>query len=341
MATPADSIQNICSQRRIQMQFNVPPVRLIPISPYSQEGGGYTQAQLDMRRKAEILAYSSNRMPTQTNNITKLGRWSQIVRGSYRNNYCPNDETIPTPTSSCNVPGPIMMLYKDPTIPLYNFATNNDAYAIINSETPSGWTIVNNSDIQCFSETDTNFATLIIRDIIENSSYRFSIFTPMAIYVNGTTTSSGLGNQSITLTIPSIICTVYYNNNSVISVSSQNSPNLISLNGTSISSFTKTITIRAPSNIGTGTFNYSAVVYLGTLSISGLNLPTVPGYVYEFNIGTQVTAELTNISNSYTYGTYINVSQGAISTYNSPPNNINTISTQYNGSYTPFELSGI
>ena len=49
-----------CYRRKIRMLFNEPPPRLEIVSPYSVEGGGYTKAQLDMRRKAEILQYKTS-----------------------------------------------------------------------------------------------------------------------------------------------------------------------------------------------------------------------------------------------------------------------------------------
>ena len=49
------SAEEICRQRKLFMQFNVPLSRLTKQSPYD---GTITQQQLDMRRKAEILKYS-------------------------------------------------------------------------------------------------------------------------------------------------------------------------------------------------------------------------------------------------------------------------------------------
>lgn len=210
MTTPTDTItqtlQNLCELRRLKFLNNIPPQRLMLTSPY--EGSTYTQGDLDMRRKAEILAYKSNKTSNQTNSLTRSERWAQIVRGRKKNNtevklitttnatsastlstsvsvnsvtdiavgqtvigtgipngttvnsidsdtliltlsgnasvpnntvlsfyniiplYCPSKRT---PTSSCGVPGPIIDLYKDDTVPLYNYATNVDAYAILNN----------------------------------------------------------------------------------------------------------------------------------------------------------------------------------------------------------------
>jgi hypothetical protein len=76
---------DICKQRKRQQLFSTPPIRLeLQKSPYEiqQNGKKYTKNQLDMRRKAEILKYSSNVMSTQTNSFTKSQKWAHLV-----NNY--------------------------------------------------------------------------------------------------------------------------------------------------------------------------------------------------------------------------------------------------------------
>lgn len=113
----------------------LPRVELQP-SPYGQ----YTKYQLDMRRKAEILKYKSNKQNSKTNNLTKTQIYVNAVNG-YNNigkstvdkilngeTTCPNDDLIPTPTSSSDIPGPIIYLINDETVPLYNYVTNPDAY---------------------------------------------------------------------------------------------------------------------------------------------------------------------------------------------------------------------
>ena len=113
----------------------LPRVELQP-SPYGQ----YTKYQLDMRRKAEILKYKSNKQNSKTNNLTKAQIFVNVVKG-YNNMgqstvnkiskgeiTCPNDDLIPTPTSSSDIPGPIIYLINDETVPLYNYVTNPDAY---------------------------------------------------------------------------------------------------------------------------------------------------------------------------------------------------------------------
>ena len=92
----------------------------------------FLTADLDMRRKAEILQYNGS--STQGGrNQTRAQYFAQLNRkGSSRyadfSNYitsirtCVNNkDNIPTSTSSSNVPGPPMNIIYNPSIPLYNY----------------------------------------------------------------------------------------------------------------------------------------------------------------------------------------------------------------------------
>ena len=101
-----------------------PGPRYNPVSPYPN----YTQAQLDMRRKAEILQYKKN--STQTTQLTKSQRFASVVNGSYQansNKVCNKDLLQPTPSSASGIPGPLTILRYDPTVPLYNYQTKQNA----------------------------------------------------------------------------------------------------------------------------------------------------------------------------------------------------------------------
>ena len=129
----------ICINRRNSQLNNIPPPRFdnLLTSPYLPENGGFTQKQLDMRRKAEILTYNSNRM-LKTNSLTKSQKFSTIAKNNLTNipvynNKCftnENGQFILTPTSSCDVPGPTILLYNDQNIPLYKFSDGNTNKAI-------------------------------------------------------------------------------------------------------------------------------------------------------------------------------------------------------------------
>jgi hypothetical protein len=127
----------ICFNRAHRLLNNVPSSRFELISPYPT----YTQQQLNMRRKAEILKYNHS---SQSNRITRSEQWAQYARGTSSTSRfvnrvdpasnvlpCGSDDMIPTPSSSCNVPGPITFFVRDVTIPLYLYQSNNRNYGII------------------------------------------------------------------------------------------------------------------------------------------------------------------------------------------------------------------
>lgn len=109
--------------RRLAL-FNIPQTRYTPTSPYP----AHTKQQLDMRRKAEILKYKSN-MVSKTNNLTKKQTYASLAQSGSNpyNNFlaqltssCPANDTKPTISTASDVPGPPMMLYMDPSVPVYN-----------------------------------------------------------------------------------------------------------------------------------------------------------------------------------------------------------------------------
>lgn len=117
-----------CTERLNQMLNNVPPARYTPPSPYPK----YTQYQLDMRRKAEILKY--NNSSTKTNNPTKKQQFAYIVSrasngggaaASLSQQCAASDQGASTPLPSyfSGVPGPVTMLFNDPSIPLYRYSS--------------------------------------------------------------------------------------------------------------------------------------------------------------------------------------------------------------------------
>lgn len=107
-------------------------------------GGNYSQYELDMRRKAEILQYKSNQ-----NNPTQKQLWSMLNKGElYRkktwatqgiNSTNPNTnnltlignnlvcnpgalfQPIVNPSYASDVPGKTIGLYLDPAVPLTNY----------------------------------------------------------------------------------------------------------------------------------------------------------------------------------------------------------------------------
>ena len=96
------------------------------VSPYDESNNqnslytrAYTQDELNMRRKIEILKYNKNSMESKTNTLSyETGRAWNL---STKRKSCPQDDLLPSSTADCNIPGPIQTIQYDPTIPLYNY----------------------------------------------------------------------------------------------------------------------------------------------------------------------------------------------------------------------------
>jgi hypothetical protein len=348
MANINMNLDLICSLRKRQQLFAMPSFRATPISPYPQ----YTQQQLDMRRKAEILQYAGNRMNTKTNSLTQTGRYAQIISGKYQSRpytttytetasyvfdnvlqadrvvitrtpvysnpdpSCPLDDMIPRPTSSSDVPGPIVNLYNDTSIPLYNYLGSADkSYAITDvietdtfktknadENTYSFYTITTSAnglnEIQT-EPTEITLSTIFITNIVDSPQYVYELNVPMGIHFEGkyktTTTEAAFSEIGISIPLKGFNPQVIFGKN-------------VSCNATSISNVTFNITNKSEDFAGT--------IYVGMLKIKDINLYTAPGYIYDINILTDMVlttnspAERENFISRYEfkYGLYYNIS---------------------------------
>jgi len=195
-----------------------PLIRFNVISPYTNpitgESNNITEQQLNMRRKVEILKYESNRMPSQTNSLTKKQKWSRLSTQTAPNgrgaaSSCIPDASIKIPTSSPDVPGKVMLLYEDPTIPLYNYIiTRSYAYNVPN---PNGyWDTTVNTNVGIYSGIETGVFTLAILPNINKSSYKFTLSTPIGIRAQGIFKAAS-SHTTIKINVSSAILNVYCN----------------------------------------------------------------------------------------------------------------------------------
>jgi hypothetical protein len=351
-----------CQQRKMQMLFNIPPIRYEKVSPYTQYPQ-FSQRDFDMRRKVEILKYEGNNTNTKTNKFKKTEFWSQLVNGkkqtsSYPSifttvidnsgNYnttekkarvsdCSLDDFIPTPTSSCGVPGPIMYLVNNPKVPLYNFVSQPNAYAFENSYDYDKWKYYITNDIKCQSGVETKIFTLYIKPNIDQYSYTYYFNIPIGIYVNGTNISNSILNKplqfnDISLNINSIDLSVYYSNQKV---TLQKIPSIIPSKDISMNyniSFT-------PTNIYS---SYSAILYSGMLHVSNVYLFTEPGYIYDIYL--KFNSSL-NLNTNTTYSSSIlNTSYGVVCNLssNNKKTEINaTINSGQPNDYSAFIFNGL
>ena len=173
-----------CAVRKLNMQYHVPPTRfsVLDRSPYLAANGGYTQDQLNMRRKAEVLKYDGSQKGNRINSQTRAQRFSQVVRGFSQNQRARDIqstcETIPTLSTRSGVPGPPIVLQLDKSVPLYNYASNIRSYSNLPNTENLPWRLfLNDSQTEYVSGTSYAFGALEILDAIPNTvtTYRLSI----------------------------------------------------------------------------------------------------------------------------------------------------------------------
>jgi hypothetical protein len=265
----------------------LPPIRFEGVkNPYLNTT--YTQSQLDMRRKAEILQYNKN--STQTNKLTKSQTFSKAI-GRTVTATCPNDLYIPSLSSSSDVPGPVITLVYDPTVPLYNYRVNTESLGILN--TGETMNLIGNTkdDIIAYDSIETVLVDLAITNI-DTSSTTFSINSPIGIYVDGFTNTIGAYGD---IYLNSTAVSVYYGDADYLLTSS-----IVPV----ISNFNdKTVhyTVTSPGQ-------FSGVKYIGNLSITNLTLPTINGYVYKIKVKFDLTSSKFGTYSSFNTRVHMNVS---------------------------------
>ena len=293
-------INSLDQKKRFQL-FNIPPVRYnnLASNPYDSINPStrapFTKFDLDMRRKAEILQYSSNRMSTQTNSLTKAQKFVQAVNGSYKSRtYSQTDlsqNTVNGVFISCpmvkklstasNIPGPPILLYEDPNVPLYNLTTdtNNSAFGFLNQK--PGTTIWNNTfNTNVPVKNDSSYSTITTIYILNPISprYVFDISTPVSIVISGSLISQSYSENIvegsiITISLNKTNVNVLYSNTSV-----------------PIQSFTYNFKPTTPSvtinsiDLSGNNNTYTAKCYLGLLNITNLQLPVQKGFIYDIQI---------------------------------------------------------
>jgi hypothetical protein len=268
--------------RRNGLIFNIPPPRYTPQNPYAL---GFTKAQLDMRRKVEVLKYNK----TTNGRISKSQSWTQVVNGSYQrrtfsnaylNNVIDQDcEKVVTYTTGAGIPGPPTPLYLDPTVPLYNYNSQSFGLGINNETETEMWRT--KYDTNLLSNVPVIY-TLNIRPPIDNTMYNFTVKTSIGIYLDG---SANANTYIVALTlIPESIKVIYGGQTITLST-----PPSITLEPGFI------ITNISGSLLGGP---YSGAIYLGNLIISNLKLPTASGTTYDIIVQPTITATIDGISSN-------------------------------------------
>lgn len=287
-----EGYQNMILQKKRFQLMNIPSSRYdnLANNPYNLTYPGsskkFTKLDLDMRRKVEILKYNANNSTTQTNRFTKAEIYAQAISGKYQqrtysniyirentqNNKLNSCPTVKTPTSSCGVPGPIIYLYEDNNVPLYNYTTNIDGnYGILSQGVnPYGktWDYTKDTD-KTASKKDNTFTAIITSVFIYYNDVPFKTFTittPIFIDFKASTTFADNNFQSMKIKIGSINTKILYNNIPYTPIHqfniSRNTNNEITADKISTSEF-------------------SGKCYLGQITISNVILPIQKGFIFD------------------------------------------------------------
>jgi len=236
--TPIDcnSVNTLLMQKRSKALIYVPPSRFNLVNPYPL----FTQSQLDMRRKVEVLKYNGNKQNTKTNNLTKKEHLALLSRGrtntkisqytNFNNTHvCVSDLTKPTLTSSCNVPGPLMYLQYNPDVPLYNYNVVRTSGTEPVSETLSWKAYTKN--VLDFLESNINIATTDVPNILRTNISKISSGSNL-ITLNSISELT-VGNSVFAIGIPiGTIILSFGNNNTNIKISNSTTMDISS--GTTI-----------------------------------------------------------------------------------------------------------
>ena len=315
MTTPT-TCQIQYQQRQLGALWTIPPPRRNLVSPYINTidflGNSIPQVskkQLDMRRKVEILKYAN--MNSQANGTTKFQGWSRLNTQSSVGTYsqyalqnmmtiplptCVADRLLPTSTTACDVPGPPIMLQYDPTIPLYNYTTNTDSYAILPPSPTFMFELYTKNEIYYINNytgtipldvseniitgiiaktTTNNIGVLTIGTGLLSSSNIFVLNIPVGLWIHGYISPqviSALSGQSLPISISISSCTidVLYNEGVIYST-------------TIPSSLGQPLRFNVTDLNNEPSYNFYAIQYIGNL-VANLVLPIQPGYIYTVQV---------------------------------------------------------
>jgi hypothetical protein len=307
------TITDLCNQRKQYLLFNKPTIRYTPPNPYPD----YTQEQLNMRRKVEILKYNKN--STQGPLLTKAQKLSQMLKrtSNLTRLVCPNDKNIPVLSTASGIPGPPIYLVEDDNVPLYKYAQNTDVYGEQVTDDDDEWKLNTISNQLILSAQDhTTFCNLIIRPIIKQPYTNFTLQTPILFRLQGINIPSSANESTITIAITptnnttsnSFLST--YNGNPI---ANNNCETKFLQNNTNNDNNSIELTLNLSPPADSSTYNYFCEAYVGLVEFSNILLNTSPGFVYDFKYNYIVDSTVTNdtinndIKNNIQFQLYINL----------------------------------
>ncbi len=250
----------------------------------------FTQQQLDMRRKVEILKYSKQSFTS--GNFSNRQNFSRLMRSNKNvktNIVCRNDELLPSLSTSCDVPGPPIILQLDPSVPLYNYESGRNIFSLSNDTSDFTYDFNADVNVPVNDTTYTTFMNLYINNI-ESDFSDFTVVIPVGINIVGDISNNNVSINDIssnTLTIDSLDLRVLYHDTQM---------DAITINSNVEDQIVKSFVFNIDSN-ATSNETFKISQYLYNIVITNLRLPTQRGFVYKF----QARGSMAIANNSSTY----------------------------------------
>lgn len=253
-------------------------------NPYEYNNTGelkYSPSRLNMRRKAEILKYNKNRSVTQSSN---KGKWTYLSNIRPTNNRSVRDKTVcpntPQPSSSSGVPGPVIPLILDESVPLYNYIlkpvyqrVDYDAMKRIYDDFPQ-------YNIDGLNGTINTFTNLVILNP-NNNQFTYDLTIPIYVqYEADYTTGYADPISSAQLYVYSAEIYIYYSDTLVYTLPATFRTSPTSLPTDIVeSTLTSSLTFNTSQNAHINVSQYAGVLYF-----TNIPLQTITQYVYTFKI---------------------------------------------------------
>ena len=249
------------------------------VSPYIYETSleeklVYSQEDLNMRRKAEVLKYS-----IKDYNKQKKQNYSFLAKKHTKARPCPSSNNA-KPSSSSGVPGPIIPLFENPNIPLYNYKDASKQFTFQNIPFDEFKRIFDTFpfyNIDGFNNTYVNLMDIVILNP-DNNQFQFDFSIPISLEYSAN--FNGIGSitdvTACQIAVFNSVLDIMYSDTLI---SSNNITYRSPGNGldSDIVSSTRSISLDlAESTVG----QIKVRQYIGNLILKNVTIQTVTQYVY-------------------------------------------------------------
>jgi hypothetical protein len=295
----SDELESFCIQRRKkQLMFN-PLTRFEKQSPY---GGRFTKEDFDMRRKVEILEYKKDdfkvKQDTQKDVFSKVIKGNnnkQLYQKSFYNlgqstlyldvydkyvyseiNYiiCNNTSgpNYKTPSSSAGVPGNLE-LYKDESVPLYNYK-NDRNYGAQPPLFDYNLYVQSTQNLKILPQVETEILNFYTIKASSNETNVTKLSIPISLFVNGEYLQVSENQQVDIKNITYALNTKNYKSKFNDNIKQQGSY-------IDTSNFTDNIDFDISFNPTPTNKKFNIEFYMGNIEITGLTYNSATDYVYD------------------------------------------------------------